>query len=254
MSDPTTFAVFKRSFENRRTSIWQRIYERHQETIKTKKAKFVLPNIELIISSTIRIANQSSFHSMTLRDLSRDTGISMGALYSYIESKEHLLAMILGEVVEQVEAILDSREADAFDPRQRLRWLLSRHIFLTEVMQPWFFFAYMEAKSFDRSGKRMAIESELRTEGLIASCLVAGQTAGVFRPVDPVVTASLVKPLLQDWYLKRWKYRRRAITPDIYATWVVGFVEAFLMPTESRYHQGAITDDPGRSHTRSGRV
>ena len=33
---------------------------------------------------------------MTLRDLSRDAGISMGALYSYIENKEQLLAMILG--------------------------------------------------------------------------------------------------------------------------------------------------------------
>lgn len=83
--------------------------------------------------------------------------------------------------------------------------LLRRHIFLTEVMQPWFFFAYMEAKSFDHRGRRMAIGSELRTQNLIAACLVDGQTGGVFRPTDPTMTASLVKPLLQDWYLKRWK-------------------------------------------------
>jgi hypothetical protein len=77
----------------------------------------------------------------------------------------------------------------------------------------------------------LAIENELRTEGLIVSCLTAGQAAGVFRTVDPIMTASLIKPLLQDWYLKRWKYSRRHIGPDDYAEWVIGFVESFLEPS-----------------------
>ena len=34
---------------------------------------------------------------------------------------------------------------------------------------------------------------------------------------------------MQDWYLKRWKYRRREVTPDSYADWVVEFVEAFVV-------------------------
>lgn len=72
-------------------------------------------------------------------------------------------------------------------------------------MQPWFFFAYMEAKSFDHRGRRMVIGSELRTRNLIAACLGDGQACGAFRRAGPTMTASLVKPLLQDWYLKRWK-------------------------------------------------
>ncbi len=165
---------------------------------------------------------------MSLRELSQDAGISMGSLYSYIESKERLLAMILGLVFHLVNEVLDASEGKRLEPKERLRWLLRRHIFLTEVMQPWFFFAYMEAKGFDRRGKRMAIESELRTQGLIASCLTAGQASGVFRPLDPDMTASLIKPLLQDWYLKRWKYRGNKIMPDDYAAWVIRFVEAFV--------------------------
>ena len=80
----------------------------------------------------------------------------------------------------------------------------------------------------------MAIANELRTEGLIASCLIDGERSGAFRPVDPTMTASLIKPLLQDWYLKRWKYSRRGIGPDAYAEWVIGFVEAFLHPQQPR--------------------
>lgn len=228
MNEPDGFRAFVAEFEEENEATWQNIYERHQDTIKIKKAKFAVPNLQTIVSTTLSISNRSSFHSMSLRDLSREAGISMGALYSYIESKEHLLAMILGQVLHLVETVLGGPAGDLADPKERLRRLLRRHIFLTEVMQPWFFFAYMEAKSFDHWGRRMAIESELRTQNLIAACLVDGQACGAFRPTDPTMTASLIKPLLQDWYLKRRKYRRQGISPDDYAGWVIGFVEAFV--------------------------
>ena len=221
-----TFSSFKRDFEAEYEATWQRIYDRHRDSIRTKRIKVALPNLERIISTTLRISNQSSFHSMSLRDLSREAEMSMGALYSYIESKERLSAMILAHVLFLVETVLVPSPAPALGPEERLAWLLRTHIHLSEVMQPWFFFAYMEAKSFDRQARRMAIDSELRTEGLVAECIAAGQAAGAFGPADPTMTASLIKPLLQDWYLKRWKYRRRKIDPDSYADWVIRFVEA----------------------------
>ena len=230
MDETDMFRAFSAEFDDEYKATWQDIYERHQDTIKIKKSKFAVPNLQAIVETTLSISNRSSFHSMSLRDLSREAGISMGALYSYIESKEHLLAMILGQVLHLVEAVLGDPAADCVDPQERLRRLLRRHIFLTELMQPWFFFAFMEAKSFDHWGRRMAIESEMRTQNLIAACLVDGQACGAFRPTDPTMTASLVKPLLQDWYLKRWKYRRQGISPDAYASWVIRFVEAFVVP------------------------
>ena len=222
------FKEFERQFAGDRAAIWQYIFENNQDIIKIKKEKIALPNLNAIINSTLDLSNRSGFSAMSLRELSQDAGISMGSLYSYIESKERLLTMVLGLVFHLVDTVLDTPEGSRLDPKERLRWLLRRHIFLTEVMQPWFFFAYMEAKGFDRQGKQMAIESELRTQSLIADCLVAGQGTDDFKPHDPVMTASLIKPLLQDWYLKRWKYRSNKVTPDDYAAWVIRFVEAFV--------------------------
>lgn len=228
MTGMPQFELFKSHFEGELRAIWHRIHQRNQNTIKIKKIGFVLPNLERIINSTLRISNRSSFHSMSLRDLSQEAEISMGSLYSYIEGKEQLSTMILEQVLYLVETVLTAPPDTALTAGERLRWLLRTHIYLSEVMQPWFFFAYMEAKSFELRGRRMAIGSELRTERLIADCLAAGQAAGAFAPVDPTTTASLIKPLLQDWYLKRWKYRRRGIDPDDYADWVIRFVEAFV--------------------------
>ncbi len=229
----SSFAEFEARFEKDSDAVWQQIFTANRDVIKIKKEKFVIPNLRLIITSTITLSNRSGFRAMSLRDLSNDTGISMGALYSYIESKKRLMEIILAQVLHLVEMTLGAEEIERLEPRMRLRWMLRNHIFLSEVMQPWFFFAYMEAKSFDRIGKRMAIENELHTEGLIAACIADGEKSGAFRAIDPVMTASLVKPLLQDWYLKRWKYSRRGIGPDAYAEWVIAFVEAFLHPSQA---------------------
>jgi len=43
------------------------------------------------------------------------------------------------------------------------------------------------------------------------------------------LTASVIKAMLQDWYLKRSKYRKRNISVDHYARFVLQFVEAFIL-------------------------
>jgi hypothetical protein len=42
----------------------------------------------------------------------------------------------------------------------------------------------------------------------------------VFVVDDVELTASLIKPMLQDWYVKRAKYRRRGVTVGTYAATV----------------------------------
>src|SRR5690606_33227582 len=72
----------------------------------------------------------------------------MGGLYSYFDSKDTLLLMILGEVDTTMREVLDAVPDEVrADPRAHLRWVVDAHVRLTEVMQPWFAFVFMEAKS-----------------------------------------------------------------------------------------------------------
>lgn len=208
-----------------------RILERHRDTIRIKKPHVAVSNLARIVAATLAIANRKGFHSMSLRDLAEQSGLSMGALYAHFDSKETLLLMILGEVAAAAtEALGAPPDRFADDPRGRLRWLLETHVYLTETMQPWFVFAYMEAKAFSRAGRDAAQQSELATEALIADALRDGAARGVFAVADVEMTAALVKPLLQDWYVKRGKYRRRSVTPERYAASVIAFVEAAIRP------------------------
>ena len=42
-----------------------------------------------------------------------------------------------------------------------------------------------------------------------------------------LLVAAAIKPLVQDWYLKRWKYRRRKIAVEAYADFVIAMIDAY---------------------------
>jgi len=67
---------------------------------------------------------------------------------------------------------------------------------------------------------------EVMTEKIIADVLKQGVASGAFAIDQVTLTASLIKPLLQDWYVKRAKYRRRGTSIEAYIDTVGAFVDA----------------------------
>ncbi len=246
-SQRRTFKSFQAEFDFSLKAICTRMLERHRDTIRTQKPHVAVARLMRIIQTTLTLANRKGFHSMSLRDLATESGLSMGALYTYFDTKETLLMMILGEVSSAVSQTLGSPPVHLTDdPAERLHWLLETHVYLTEVMQPWFVFAYMEAKAFPKEGREKATKSELSTESMIADALADGVERGLFSIDDLEMTASLIKPLLQDWYVKRSKYRRRGVSPEQYVQAVTEFVG-----TAIRCRSDPKAVKSGRSNQRS---
>lgn len=224
------FAKFSADFDLTTQALAARIVLRHQDAIKVKKTHVATRNLSRILESALTLSNKTGFHAMSLRDLSDHSGVSMGALYTYFDSKETLLEMILHTVAATVEETLVAPLASVTgSPIERLRWLITRHVELTEAMLPWFFFVYMEAKAFPQEAKVSAKAYERRTEALIEQLLEDGQKSGLFAIEDAAMTATLIKPLLQDWYVKRAKYKRRGVKPDQFARAVIDFVESAIL-------------------------
>lgn len=193
------------------------ILDRHRDTIVVKKPAFAMRKLSLIVTAALELSNEKGFQAMSLRDLSEKSGVSMGGLYAYFDSKTTLLKMILTEVTVQVQsAMSDAPPEIVADPVRHLDWLIETHIQLTEAMLPWFTFAFMEAKNFPAAERRMATDSEEQTEQFFADTISRGVATGVFRSDTSPLLASLIKPLLQDWYVKRSKYRRRKVKIKTY--------------------------------------
>jgi TetR/AcrR family transcriptional regulator, cholesterol catabolism regulator len=228
----TTFQEFKTRVNLSQEEVCRDFLAVNRERIRIKKDETVVKNLVKIFDATLAISSQKGFQAMSVRDLSRRTGLSMGALYSYFGGKEELLDMIQHHGRRILMRVLTDQIDRGADPHEKLIRAIETHLYLSEVMRPWFYFAYMEAKNLGHQEQKRAIEMELLTEGLLGDILKAGLEAGCFRAVDPILTAAVLKAMLQDWYLKAWKYPKRGVSVEAYARFVISVMEAFILTKE----------------------
>jgi len=234
VSDAINFDEFQKLVGVTRQDLCRETLAAHRKVIRIKGDERAIRNLERIFNAALRISNASGFQAMSMRKLSKEAGLSMGALYAYFSSKDELLAMLQDQGRGIVSRILSDRIQAAADPLSKLRIAVRTHLYLTESMHAWFFFSYMEAKNLTGSEREKAIRSELQTEAMFEEILEQGREKEIFAPRDCRLTASVIKALVQDWYLKRWKYRQRKISVDQYADHILEMVESFVVGRDER--------------------
>lgn len=84
--------------------------------------------LEFILRISARIFAEKSYHSTSMRDISRETRVSLAGLYHYCKSKEELLFLIQDNCFGRVLERLEQRLAEASDPLQRLRIFIENHL------------------------------------------------------------------------------------------------------------------------------
>ena len=227
------YPAFKKTISNYAKDFCNEDFLESRKNIRIKKESTVAKNLEKIFDATLKISNNKGFQAMTMRDLSSEAGLSMGALYSYFSGKEDLLKMLQNQRRSVTKRILEeyiNREAGI---EEKLRTAIRIHLYLSEAMQPWFYFSYMETKNISGPEQAKAIESELYTEKIFENILNEGEKSGVFLHRNHQLTASIIKAMLQDWYLKRWKYAKRNISVERYAKYLISFIETFCLSPEN---------------------
>jgi TetR/AcrR family transcriptional regulator, cholesterol catabolism regulator len=220
---------FKRIIDSYQRDNSQEAFTENRKEIRVKKEKTVVKNLERIFDATLKIGNEKGFHAMSMRDLSEETGLSMGALYAYFTSKDNLLVMLQRNGRDSFQKILEN----CIDPNStaldNLRHLIQTHLFMSEAMQARFYFTYMEGKNLSKAERKIAVEHELRSDQVITDVLRQGEAAGLFRPRNHSLTTALIKSMLNDWYLKRWKYAKLNVSVDDYADYVLSIIEPFCL-------------------------
>jgi len=84
--------------------------------------------LEFILRTAAHIFAEKSYHSTSMRDISRATGVSLAGLYHYCKSKEELLFLIQDNCFGHVLERLEERLADVEDPLNKLRIFIDNHL------------------------------------------------------------------------------------------------------------------------------
>ena len=222
------YRAFKKIYGASTKDISREVYRNNQDTIQIKKEETAVNNLEKIFDAVFHISYKKGFQAMSMRDLSQRTGMSLGSLYAYFKGKKDLLEIIQTQgwmiIKKDLEQVLK-----AYDPPgERLKAIIKAHVFLSELFRPWFYFTFMEARNIE-AAKSM----EDHNQKILTQILKAGETQGVFKSGDHDLTASMIKAMQQEWYLKRWKYKKLNISVDQFADHLVRLMEAFCLSQES---------------------
>ena len=129
--------------------------------------------LERILATTAKVFADKGFHSTTMRDLSRATGMSLAGLYHYIPGKDELLYLIQKRCFSQVLAGAQEAIGDGRTPSERLESFIKHHVaFFASHMSEMKVLSH-EANSLD--GDRLADINALKRRyvemlrGLVAS-------------------------------------------------------------------------------------
>jgi AcrR family transcriptional regulator len=84
--------------------------------------------LEFILRTSARIFAEKGYHSTSMRDISRETQVSLAGLYYYCKSKEELLFLIQDNCFGHVLERLEERLRETADPIEKLRLVIENHL------------------------------------------------------------------------------------------------------------------------------
>ena len=229
---PVSFSLaeFRSATPIDESNIWELLFDRNSERIGVRRREAALENLEKIFAATFRLANTVGFRAMSLRDLCRETGISMGGLYGYIENKDQLAAMI-EDMVRHATELLPTWFKHVDAPLDQIECILRAYIYLSEIFQPWLYFVFLESRALQMAQRDIAKSSELYIQAHLATLI---KSAGKFSSDDAALLAAHCMSLVQDWHLKRWKFRTANTSVDAFANSVVKLVRSHIAASTSR--------------------
>lgn len=201
-----SFADFIDEFPLAGERLYLTVFERNSGFVKTQKTKFAVVNLEKILTSTFEVSAESGFDRMSLRDLSRQTGMSMGAIYSCISKKEDI-AIMIADIVKLSNSFAHRHALDGNDAWHRIERVIRYHLYASTVLQSWYFFLYFETRSLPEPQQQESKQIELGSIDALEAAILAGVESGEFKTNDARMVANTIVVLLEDWYLKPWKTR-----------------------------------------------
>jgi AcrR family transcriptional regulator len=223
------YQEFKKKYGATGQEISKDVFRQNIDSIKIKKEKTAVNNLEKIFNAVFKVAYRKGFQAMSMRDLIIESGISLGALYDYFPGKEKLLEIIQSHGWEIIKKKLDPVSKENKDCLEKLKAIIKAHIYLSELFRPWFYFTFMEARHIKPAGFEVTKSMEEHTHRTLLSILILGEEKKIFKPGNHDLTACMIKSMQQDWYLKRWKYKQMNISVDQFADHLLSIVEPLVL-------------------------
>jgi AcrR family transcriptional regulator len=190
--------------------------------------------LEHILRTSARIFAEKSYHSTSMRDIARSTGVSLAGLYHYCKSKEELLFLIQDHCFGRVLERLEQRIAGVDDPLTKLHIFIENHLSFFAANMAEMKVLSHEAESLEGDMHAHVSTKKENYARLARKILreIKGQSGGGPAIDLTIATYALFGMMnwIYNWYDPRGKLSVNQLTDNITRLFLNGFLSSSAEP------------------------
>ena len=160
----------------------------------------VLERKREILDAASRVFRRRGLQSTGMRDIAAELEMAVGNLYYYFKDKEELLAFVQEDTLDGLLALAARVRSRDLRADARLALLVEGQVVLFNEGTPGAL-AHLEGAALGEPWRRRVQDRRDEYERAFREIIEEGMAAGVFRPVDPKVTALAILGAV-NWTVK----------------------------------------------------
>jgi len=178
---------------------------------QVKNRKLVQRRRRQIIDAAVQLFIENGFHRSTTRQIARAAGISIGALYEYVASKEDILYLVCDAIHQETESRVAAAMARVTAGGNPLAEVIREYFMVCHRMSDHILLIYQETQSLPPKWRKRVLENEVRITGIFVSVLARLISSGDLPEMDEhsvELAAHNISVLGHMWTFRRWYLAR----------------------------------------------
>lgn len=163
-----------------------------------------------IANKSVELFVKKGYHQTTVREIAKASGMSMGALYDYISTKEDILFLVCDHIHSTVNNKLRSSFTVEKNSLQYLKDAIKEYYTIIDEIQDYMLLLYQETKSLNKNARKYIFNAELELtiifENILKQC-IREKTIGL-KYKDTTLVAHNIMVTGQMWAFRRWAISR----------------------------------------------
>jgi len=197
-----------------------------KKEVKTriKNANLIDSRRKQIIKGAIKVFTAKGFHSATVREIAEESGLTMGSLYNYINTKQDIIYIVYDYTTKILREDMKKAIVGVKDPKERLKAALRQNLNAVYKNQDIIMFLYKESAYLDKESLYAVLARETEYVELFEDILREYFKGKEVSESHLRLSADLLSYIPVIVTFRRWSLRRRFDSMDTVLEGILDFV------------------------------
>jgi AcrR family transcriptional regulator len=160
-----------------------------------------------LVSAATDILIERGYANVSVNEIAKAAGVSIGSLYNYIRRKQDVLWLVMDSIYRQVEDLLLVERSEAANPIDALRHTLARYLSAVYGARGGILLMYQECRNLEKGARKEIMRRETRIMKVFTEIIQDGVASGHFKCSDPELAGLNMLMAAHTLALKGWFLR-----------------------------------------------